>query len=53
MTQLAQHPQSKIIRVQLRQNLVLFAAHPTGQDPAGEPLAMARLHKPILAVPSL
>ena len=25
----------------LRQNLVLFAAHPTGQDPAGEPLAMA------------
>jgi hypothetical protein len=25
----------------LRQNLVLFAAHPTGEDPAGEPLAMA------------
>jgi predicted N-acyltransferase len=25
----------------LRQNLVLFAAHPTGDDPAGEPLAMA------------
>ncbi|MFM1811727.1 MAG: hypothetical protein RLZZ336_665 [Cyanobacteriota bacterium] len=25
----------------LRQNLVLFAAHPAGEDPAGEPLAMA------------